>query len=284
LKVLILGASGTIGSAMIRVLSDRSDYEVFGTVRTERVKQFFSTSISNNLEVDVNLENQDVLLRVLKKICPDVIVNCVGLTKHKANVNDPLKTIPINTLMPHRLANLCNLIGIRLIHISTDCVFSGKKGKYLESDFADARDVYGKSKALGEINYPNTITLRTSAIGHELNSAYGLLEWFLSQDKSCKGYSRAIFSGLPTVVFAQIIRDVVIPEKDLSGIYHVSAKPINKYDLLKLIAKVYGKSIQITNDASFSIDRSLNADKFFNATGYVAPEWSELIKIMYNYR
>lgn len=284
MKVLILGASGTIGSAMIRVLSDRSDYEVFGTVRTERVKQFFSTSISNNLEVDVNLENQDVLLRVLKKICPDVIVNCVGLTKHKANVNDPLKTIPINTLMPHRLANLCNLIGIRLIHISTDCVFSGKKGKYLESDFADARDVYGKSKALGEINYPNTITLRTSAIGHELNSAYGLLEWFLSQDKSCKGYSRAIFSGLPTVVFAQIIRDVVIPEKDLSGIYHVSAKPINKYDLLKLIAKVYGKSIQITNDASFSIDRSLNADKFFNATGYVAPEWSELIKIMYNYR
>jgi len=284
LKVLVLGASGMIGSALIRVLSERSNYEVWGTVRAERVKQFFSASIAHNLVEDVDLENYDVLLRLLKQLRPDVIVNCAGLTKHKPEADDPLITIPINTLMPHRLVKLCNLIGARLIHISTDCVFSGEKGEYVESDFADARDIYGKSKALGEINYPNTITLRTSTIGHELNSAYGLLEWFLSQDKSCKGYSRAIFSGVPTIVLAQIIRDVVIPYKELSGIYHVSAKSINKHELLKLIAKVYGKSIQITDDDSLAIDRSLNADKFYAATGYVAPEWPELIRIMYNYK
>jgi len=284
LKVLVLGASGMIGSALIRVLSERRDYEVWGTVRAERVKQFFSASIAHNLVEDVDLENYDVLLRLLKQLRPDVIVNCAGLTKHKPEADDPLITIPINTLMPHRLVKLCNLIGARLIHISTDCVFSGEKGEYVESDFADARDIYGKSKALGEINYPNTITLRTSTIGHELNSAYGLLEWFLSQDKSCKGYSRAIFSGVPTIVLAQIIRDVVIPYKELSGIYHVSAKSINKHELLKLIAKVYGKSIQITDDDSLAIDRSLNADKFYAATGYVAPEWPELIRIMYNYK
>ena len=284
MKVLVLGASGMIGSALIRVLSERRDYEVWGTVRAERVKQFFSASIAHNLVEDVDLENYDVLLRLLKQLRPDVIVNCAGLTKHKPEADDPLITIPINTLMPHRLVKLCNLIGARLIHISTDCVFSGEKGEYVESDFADARDIYGKSKALGEINYPNTITLRTSTIGHELNSTYGLLEWFLSQDKSCKGYSRAIFSGVPTIVLAQIIRDVVIPYKALSGIYHVSAKSINKHELLKLIAKVYGKSIQITDDDSLAIDRSLNADKFYAATGYVAPEWPELIRIMYNYK
>ena len=186
MKVLVLGANGKIGSAMISVLSDRSDYEAWGTVRAERVKQFFSTSISNNLKIGVDLENHDVLLGVLQQIRPDVIVNCAGLTKHKPEVDDPLITIPINTLMPHRLAKLCNLIGARLIHISTDCVFFGEKGKYLESDFADARDLYGKSKALGEVNYPNTITLRTSTIGHELNSAYGLLEWFLSKIRAVK--------------------------------------------------------------------------------------------------
>jgi dTDP-4-dehydrorhamnose reductase len=284
LKVLVLGASGMIGSTVIRVMSERSDYEVWGTVRAEGIKQFFSAAIANNLVIDVDVENHDALVKVLKQLCPDVIVNCAGLTKHKPEADDPLISIPINTLMPHRLAKLCALIGARLIHISTDCVFSGEKGGYVESDFADARDVYGKSKALGEIDYPNTITLRTSTIGHELQSTYGLLDWFLSQGERCKGYSRAIFSGVPTIVLAQIIRDVVIPRKELSGIYHVAAKPINKYELLKLIAEVYGKSIQISSDDSLVIDRSLNADKFCAATGYVAPEWPELIRMMHAYK
>jgi len=232
LKVLVLGASGMIGSTLLGVMSERTDYEVLGTVRAERMKRFFPASIASNLVVNADVENYDDLFKMLKQVRPDIIVNCVGLTKHKPEADDTLSAIPINTLMPHRLAKLCASIDSRLIHISTDCVFSGEKGGYVESDFTDARDVYGKSKALGEIDYPNTITLRTSTIGHELNSAYGLLDWFLSQDECCKGYRRAIFSGLPTIVLAQIIRDVVIPHKELTGIYHVAARPINKYDLL----------------------------------------------------
>jgi dTDP-4-dehydrorhamnose reductase len=220
----------------------------------------------------------------MDQVRPDVVVNCAGLTKHKPEAEDPLVSIPINTLMPHRLAGLCKLVGARLIHVSTDCVFSGEKGSYTEDDFADARDVYGKSKALGEVDYQHAITLRTSTIGHELQSTYGLLDWFLSQQGRCKGYTNAIFSGLPTVVFAQVVRDVVIPHAELSGLYHVAAKPINKFDLLKLIAEVYGKSIDIVPDEKLVIDRSLDATRFRLATGYTAPEWPELINTMHVYK
>jgi len=240
--------------------------------------------IAERVIAGVDVENHDDLVKVLDQARPVVVVNCAGLTKHKHGAEDPLLSIPINTLMPHRLAGLCKLSGARLIHVSTDCVFSGEKGDYVESDFADARDVYGKSKALGEVVYPHSITLRTSTVGHELHSKYGLLDWFLSQQVCCKGYSRAIFSGLPTMVFAQVIRDVVIPNAELSGLYHVAAKPINKYDLLKLIADVYGKSIEIVPDDKLVIDRSLNSKRFQLATGYVAPEWPELIKLMHVYK
>jgi dTDP-4-dehydrorhamnose reductase len=188
--------------------------------------------------------------------------------------------LPVNTLAPHRLAGLSKLVDARFIHISTDCVFSGKKGSYTEDDLPDAIDLYGKSKALGEVDYPNTITLRTSTIGHELNTKHGLLEWFLSQNESCKGFSRAIFSGLPTVVFAKIIRDIVIPNNKLSGLYHVAASSINKFDLLKIIANKYNKAINIVDDEQLIMDRSLDSTKFESATGYKAPEWTELIDLM----
>jgi dTDP-4-dehydrorhamnose reductase len=284
MKVLVIGASGMIGSTVLRVLSEKNDWEVFGTVRDESVKRFFSASIGERLRADVDVEHQDSLVRILDQIRPNVVVNCAGLTKHKLAAEDPLVSIPINTLMPHRLSRLCKLVGARLIHVSTDCVFSGEKGGYVEDDFADARDVYGKSKALGEVGYPHAITLRTSTIGHELQSQFGLLDWFLSQEGRCKGYTQAIFSGLPTVVFAQVVRDVVVPHIELSGLYHVAAKPIAKFDLLKMIADVYGKAIDIVPDDQLVIDRSLNADRFKQATGYVAPEWPELIKLMHSYQ
>lgn len=284
MRVLVLGASGMIGSTVLRILSEKKDWEVFGSVRDEGVKRFFSASIGERLHAGIDVEQQYSLVNVLDQIRPDVVVNCAGLTKHKPAAEDPLVSIPINTLMPHRLAGLCKLIGARLIHVSTDCVFSGEKGGYTEDDFADARDVYGKSKALGEVLYSHTITLRTSTIGHELQSQYGLLDWFLSQERQCKGYNRAIFSGLPTVVFAQIVRDVVIPHQELSGLYHVAAKPITKFDLLKMIADVYGKAIDIVPDDRLAIDRSLDAKRFYLATGYVAPEWPELIKLMHAYK
>lgn len=284
MKVLVVGASGMIGSTVLRVLSENKDWQVSGSVRNDSNRRFFPAHIAERIVEGVDAENPDALAKVLDAIRPDVVINCAGLTKHKLEAEDPLVSIPINTLMPHRLAGLCKLVGARLIHVSTDCVFSGEKGRYTENDFADARDVYGKSKALGEVIYPHTVTLRTSTIGHEFQTRYGLLEWFLSQQGRCKGYNHAIFSGLPTVVFAQVVRDVVIPRPELSGLYHVAAEPINKYDLLKLIAKVYGKQIEIEADSKLAIDRSLNAQRFREATGYVAPGWEELIETMHAYR
>ena len=284
MKILVFGANGMIGHTVVRVLSEQKRWEVFGTIRTEHPKQFFPLSISNRLLSGVDLLNNDSLVRILDKIHPDIVINCAGLTKHKEDADDPLLALPINSLIPHRLANLCRLIGARLIHISTDCVFSGMKGNYSENDFSDARDIYGKSKSLGEINHPNTITLRTSTIGHELQSKHGLLEWFLSQNKQCKGYSRAVFSGFPTVVLAEIIRDFVIPKKNLSGLFNVAANPINKYDLLQLIAKVYVKEIEIIPEDSLVIDRSLNGERFHRATGYNAPSWPELVQSMFDDR
>lgn len=284
MNVLVLGASGMIGSAIFRVLSEKEDWDVFGSVRSGGVKRFFTPKIAERIVTGVDVGNHDTLVKAFAQLRPDVVINCVGLTKHLPGAEEHLVAIPINALVPHRLAGLCDLVGARLIHISTDCVFSGKKGSYTEDDPADATDVYGKSKFLGEVNYPHAITLRTSTIGHELQSVHGLLEWFLSQKVHCKGFARAIFSGLPSIVFARLIRDVVIPRPDLHGLYHVAGHPIAKYDLLKLIAEAYGKQIEIVRDDLFTIDRSLNADRFQAATGYVAPDWPELIKSMHTYQ
>ena len=280
MKILVFGASGMIGNAFVRVLSEKANWQVFGTLRSADAKRFFPPTIASNLLTGVDADKSDALVRVFAQIRPDVVVNCIGLTKHHKEADDPLLAIPVNSLLPHRLANLCAIGGARLVQVSTDCVFSGAKGDYAEGDASDAKDTYGKAKYLGEVDYPHAITLRTSTIGHELQSKYGLLDWFLSQETRCKGYTRAVFSGLPTVVFAQIVRDIVIPNNGLAGLYHVAAKPIAKFELLKLIARQYGKTIDIVPDESLSIDRSLNATRFRLATGYVAPEWPELIGLM----
>jgi dTDP-4-dehydrorhamnose reductase len=284
MRVLVIGASGMIGSTVLRVLSESKDLEVFGSIRDEGVKRFFSDAVSKGLIVVNDVDQADTLIKVMDQVQPAVVINCAGLTRHKPEAEDPLVAIPINTLMPHRLAGLCKLVGARMIHVSTDCVFSGERGGYLETDFTDARDVYGKSKAMGEVTYAHTVTLRTSTIGHEFQTRYGLLEWFLSQRGSCKGYRRAVFSGLPTVVFAKIVRDVVIPLPELTGLYHVAALPINKLDLLSRISKVYGKKIEIEPDEKLVIDRSLNAERFYQTTGYLAPEWDSLINTMHKCR
>jgi len=281
MKILIVGASGMLGNAVFRVLSEDSSLEVFGTVRSESSKRFFKKRLVNQLFSGINVDQNDCLEQVFNLTSPDIVINCIGVIKQLSNGNDPLQVIPINSLLPHRISLLCGLNGAKLIHVSTDCIFNGTKGGYVESDNSDSKDLYGMSKYLGEVSNDHSVTLRTSIIGHELNSKLSLVDWFLSQDTLCSGYRKAVFSGLPTVVLAQIIRDVVIPHKGLTGVYHVAARSINKYDLLNLIAKVYNKSIQITADESLVIDRSLNADKFFAATGYTAPEWPELINIMY---
>ena len=281
MKVLVFGASGMIGSAMFRVLSAKTDWQVWGTLRSEDRKRFFSGKQQDKLVSGVDVEKHDALVRVFARVKPDVVVNCIGLTKHHKEAEDPLLALPLNAHLPHQMADLCDVAGGRLIHVSTACVFAGTKGNYLEEDAPDAGDVYGKSKNLGEVDYPHAVTLRTSTIGHELQSAYGLLEWFLAQQGHCKGFSRAIFSGLPNTEFARVVRDVVIPRLDLHGLYHVGAAPIGKYELLQLIAKAYGKQIDIVRDDGLSIDRSLNSARFNKATAYMPEAWPKLIQAMY---
>lgn len=283
MKILVLGASGMIGSAMFRVLSSTVGWIVYGTIRTTVAKSFFDPHQAKQLIDGIDIDRFDDVVRVMGQVKPDVVINCIGLTKHHANCNDPLQAIPINALLPHRLAHLCAAASARLIHISTDCVFAGTHGNYSEADQGDATDIYGKAKLLGEITYPHTVTLRTSTIGHELQSTYGLLEWFLSQTSSCKGFTRAIFSGLPNTVFAQVVRDYVIPNVQLSGLYHVGADAINKYDLLRLIASMYSKRIEIIRDDSFVINRSFSSERFSNTTGYTAPKWLDLIQAMHDH-
>ena len=286
MKILVLGVSGMLGNAMFRTFSEDADteVEVFGTARSSSVQRQFAPEVASKIISGVDVENQDSLVRVFSEVKPQVVVNCIGLIKQLADANDPLQALPINAMLPHRLARLCELGDARLIHVSTDCVFAGTKGNYRESDPADATDLYGRSKHLGEVTYPHTITLRTSIIGHELSSSHALLGWFLAQEGHVKGYTKAIFSGLPTAELARVIREVVLPMPELSGLYHVASAPISKYDLLKQIADVYGKKIKIIADDALVIDRSLNAERFRDATGYVAPPWQELVRRMFEFK
>lgn len=283
MRVLVLGASGMLGNAMMRVFQDKRQHEIWGTIRSNAMSRYFGEDVQSKLISGVDVLNHDTLVNTFERIKPDVVINCVGLIKQLENANDPLVVLPVNSLLPHRLAALCSVAGSRLIHISTDCVFSGGKGQYVESDMSDAEDLYGKSKFIGEVhNAPHVVTLRTSIIGHELGTSHALVDWFLAQQGQVKGYTKAVFSGLPTVELARVIHDWVLPKPELHGLYHVSANPITKFDLLKMIASVYKKEIQIQPDSQLIIDRSLNSEYFTAATGYIAPEWPKLIEFMYH--
>lgn len=283
MKILVLGASGMLGNAVLRLFEKSPEHQTFGSVRSSGALRLLPKNLHPNVITGVDVEDFDSLTRLFAHVRPDVVINCIGLVKQLAEADDPLFALPINAMLPHRLARLCEVAGARFVHMSTDCVFSGDKGMYTEADATDAKDLYGRSKYLGEVDYPNAITLRTSIIGHELDGARSLVGWFLSQEGSVKGFKRAIFSGLPTVEIARIIRDFVIPLPELHGLYHVSAEPINKYDLLQLVAQVYGKTIEIVPDDKFTIDRSLDSSRFRNLTGYTPPSWPELVQVMHKF-
>lgn len=270
-----------LGNTVLRFFAQHRKYEVFGSVRTVDAARKLSDDLTPNIVTGVDVENSDSLTRAFAIARPDVVINCVGVVKQLAAADNPLEAIPINSLLPHRLAQLCQIANARLVHMSTDCVFSGAKGMYVEDDVSDAQDLYGRSKFLGEVDYSCAVTLRTSIIGHELGGrARSLLGWFLSQSTEVKGFARAIFSGLPTVEIANIIHNYVIPNPELRGLYHVSSEPISKFDLLTLIAKTYGKVIDIKRDEEIVIDRSLNSLRFRQAAGYSPPSWSDLIRMM----
>ncbi len=285
MRILVLGVTGMLGHAVFRTFAADDTHEAWGTLRSGAALRHFPQDSHVRLLCGIDALDQDTLIAVMSRVKPDVVINCVGLIKQLADAKDPLTALPINAMLPHRLARLCELAGARLIHISTDCVFSGRKGLYLESDLSDAEDLYGKSKYIGELHdLPHAITLRTSIIGHELGSNYALVDWFLSQEGGVKGFTKAIFSGLPTVELARVMKDFVVPHPQLNGLYHVAAEPIDKFRLLSQVAAQYGKTIDIRPDDALVIDRSLDGSRFREATGYVAPEWPELIRRMYEQR
>lgn len=273
-----------LGSAMLRYLSEHAGLQVVGTVRGAAAMRLLPHGLHPCVMVGVDVEQFDSLAGALAQARPDVVINCIGVVKQLAQADDPLTALPVNSMLPHRLATLCRLGGARLVHISTDCVFSGSNGLYTESDFPDAYDLYGRSKLLGEVDYPHAITLRTSIIGHELEGSRSLLNWFLAQQGRTLGFTRAVFSGLPTVELARIVAEFVLPRPQLHGLYHVSAAPINKFDLLTLVAKAYHKEITIDAQDAPVIDRSLDSTRFREATGYQPPDWSELIRRMETFR
>jgi dTDP-4-dehydrorhamnose reductase len=283
MKILIFGASGMLGNTVLRYLFNSNAYDVKGTVRSDTALKLLPKHMHNNVISGVDAENSDEIAELFHDIRPDIVINCIGLIKQINKSKDVLSTIPVNTLFPHRLATLSGLVNARLIHFSTDCVFEGIKGMYKESDVPDAQDLYGKSKLIGEVDYPYAITLRTSIIGHELTGHRSLVGWFLSQEGTTKGYRKAIFSGLPSVEIARIIKEYVLPHPEIHGIYHLSADSINKYDLLKIVADIYGKKIDIEPDDNLVIDRSLDSTCFRNATGFVPESWPEMIRRMHEF-
>ncbi len=241
----------------------------------------FGSKLRYALISNVHLEGETGLLTAFSVVQPDIVINCVGIIKQLPNASDHVDSLAINASLPHRLAKYSKMVGARLVHFSTDCVFSGSAGQYKEEDFPDANDLYGRTKYLGEVNDEHSVTLRTSIIGHELTGTKSLLEWFLSRSGEVKGFRKAIFSGLPTVEVARVIREYVIPNRELCGLYHLSVDPINKYDLLRLIAEVYRRETVIIPDEELVIDRSLNSDRFRAATGFTPKPWPELIQEMH---
>ena len=284
MNVLILGANGMLGSALMRVFTPSSALKTWGTVRLASTQALFSKALATRLICGIDALQTSQLERAFDEAKPQVVINCIGLVKQDCQESDAIKAMAINALLPHQLAKLCQARNARLIHISTDCVFSGERGNYHERDIADAKDLYGRSKLLGEVTDSHALTLRTSMIGPELQNPHGLLDWFLAQKASCPGYTKAVFSGLPTVVLAQLLRDTVIPRPDLMGVYHVSSEPISKYNLLNAVAVQYGKAIDIVPSDTLVIDRSLNSERFSKQTGWVAPSWDAMIKEMYTDR
>lgn len=279
MRVLVFGVTGMLGHVVWQTL--KSEFDVYGTVRQKKddlLRQCpLFVSGRERIIDQIDALAHGAIDGALDLVNPEVVINCIGIIKQLDEANDPLLCISLNALFPHVLAKKCKERNIRMIHISTDCVFSGNTGMYIESDVSDAADLYGKTKCLGETKADNCLTIRTSLIGRELKNKKSLLEWFLSQRGKVKGYKRAIFSGLTTHAFADIVRTIMQRCPELSGIYHVASEPICKYDLLMRLREHYQVDLDIDPDEKFAIDRSLDPGKFKTETSIIIPNWQEMI-------
>lgn len=280
MKILIFGGTGMLGHKLQEQWRDK--FEVYTTVRSD-ISRYLNAGLFKKDEVicPVEVEDIEAVRKAVKISQPDVIVNCVGIIKQLPTSKNVIKTLTVNSIFPHQLAEIALENNARLITVSTDCVFNGRKGNYREEDASDAEDVYGKSKNLGEVTAENCLTIRTSIIGRELETAHSLVEWFLSnRGGKVRGFTNAIYSGFPTIVLAEIIADLIVKHKNLSGLYHVSSEPIDKYRLLCLVRDAYNLDVEIEPFDDFRIDRSLDSEKFRQTTGFVPESWEKMIKKM----
>jgi dTDP-4-dehydrorhamnose reductase len=273
--MLILGAGGMLGHQMWLQLGETQD--VVGTLRLPHARLQALTTSRRRLHVGIDARDLPRIETLLEVLRPAAVVNCVGVVKQLPKGQDPETCIQLNSLFPHQLSRLCAAAGIRLIHISTDCVFSGRRGGYREEDEPDAEDFYGRSKALGEVTGRGALTLRTSIIGHELRRGRSLLEWFLAREGEAAGYAGARWNGLTTVELARVVRDRVLARPELEGLYHVASAPLCKDELLRRIAAVYGLGTVVKSQAEPVSDHSLDGSRFAAATGWRVPEWGAML-------
>jgi dTDP-4-dehydrorhamnose reductase len=278
MRILILGGDGMLGHQLVRMLSPA--HTVHATLRGPRVAyDHFGLFSHQNASFGVDVTAMERLVEITAGFHPDTIINAVGIVKQRSAANHAIASLEINALLPHRCALLADAVGARFIHISTDCVFEGTRGGYAETDIPDAKDLYGRSKLLGEVvDNPNSITLRTSIVGRELGRRQGLLEWFLAQRGPVKGFSHAIFSGLTTKELSRVIERVITDHRQLTGLYHVSGAPIDKESLLRLFGRALHPSCRIEHDDALKIDRSLDSTAFRLRAGYCPPSWADMVE------
>lgn len=280
MRALILGGAGMLGHKLWQTLRER--IETFTTLRQtaaayQRLRLFDPQRVIDRVDVG----SMDDLHRAFGVSRPDVVFNAVGIIKQLREAHDPIRSLEINALLPHRLAGLCSACGARLIHVSTDCVFSGRRGYYTESDNPDPTDLYGRTKLLGEVESTNCVTVRTSMIGREIATRSSLVEWFLSQhDGAVRGFTRAIYSGFTTLELARVLAAIAEKHVTMSGTWQVSSDPISKYDLLHLVNDAMALNIRIEPDDTVQCDRSLDSTRFRLHTGYHPPSWRDMIAEM----
>jgi dTDP-4-dehydrorhamnose reductase len=277
MRILILGGDGMLGHRLLRHLA--RNHEVRVTVRQplEAYRSYRLFDRANTFD-EVDAREPGALPGVIGEFAPDAVINAVGVIKQRRDAQDGVLSVQVNSLFPHLLARLCEARGARLVHLSTDCVFSGGKGNYTETDRPDPVDVYGFSKLLGEVIRPHALTLRTSMIGTELARKTGLVEWFLSQrGKMIKGYRKAIFSGFTTAELARVIERLVTSHPQAAGLYHVSAAPISKFDLLSRLNDRLDLGIRIEPDEAVALNRSLDSSRFRGEFGYAPPSWDAML-------
>jgi len=277
LRLLILGGSGMLGHQLWRSL--HAQHDIWVTLRRPAADfaPYHLFDEAKSIQVD-DITDDATLGQALAQAKPDAVINCVGLIKQRDEASDEALTVRVNAEFPHRLAKRCGETGARLIHFSTDCVFAGTRGNYTEDDPADATDLYGQSKHRGEVTGPQCVSLRTSVIGHELGTNLALLDWFISQrSQTINGFKKAIYSGFTTLEMARIVERILTQHAALSGLWHVASEPISKFDLLQLCREKLGWEGIIEPNDEFVCDRSLNGDRFNEATGYKPPGWQAMI-------